>query len=209
MLKPTTTSGSTSTRIEEWHLESPGMFMNHSCDPSVIITSYDWTDGEGIAARNIQEGDELTCDYAFFDYEEAGTVFECACGATQCRGKRIGFHALTESEKTTFLAKGTQVSPAVLARHHHSMGQGPPVRVLQPPTLPRTTHDNIIPRLVIPGPSCADAQTITIRPCQPTIQNDTVDCGLFATRQIQAGKRVYWFWAQPWPLPGMKPPRFI
>lgn len=182
---------------EAWHLESPGMLMNHSCDPNVEITNWE-EDGEGVAARDIAEGEELTCDYAFFDYEEAGTIFECQCGATNCRGKRIAFGLLTSDEKESFL-KGA-VSSAVKARHNHALGQGPQViKVDPPPPLPRVP--STVPRLVTPGPSSAEADSIEIRPCpQPTIENDTVASALFATQDIQAGRCVYWFWAQPWPI---------
>jgi len=42
--------------------------------------------------RDINVGDEVTCDYALFDYHCNGHEIEvCACGAANCRGKMMGF----------------------------------------------------------------------------------------------------------------------
>lgn len=54
-------------------------FMNHSCDPSTtsIGTLME------IARRDIQPGEELTCEYGLAHVVEG---FECRCGAPNCRG---------------------------------------------------------------------------------------------------------------------------
>lgn len=62
-----------------------GDMINHSCDPSIGFV------GEItlVALRDIEPGDELTFDYATCDsdpYDE----FECACAASDCRGKVTG-----------------------------------------------------------------------------------------------------------------------
>jgi len=57
-----------------------GRYINHSCEPT--------TAGVGtvleIARRDIQPGEELTCEYGELVVER----FECACGTPSCRGMR-------------------------------------------------------------------------------------------------------------------------
>lgn len=55
------------------------LYNNHSCDPNCGLR------GEitFVAIRDICEGEELTCDYAFIDNEDY--EFECKCGASNCR----------------------------------------------------------------------------------------------------------------------------
>jgi len=56
-------------------------FWNHSCEPTTwILNDYMWC-----AARDIEEGEELTLDYSTFD-----TTFdlgECFCKSPNCRGR--------------------------------------------------------------------------------------------------------------------------
>ena len=63
----------------------PADFINHSCEPNCVLTGSVVL----VAGRDIAVGEELGYDYATTDgsdYDE----FECACGATQCRGKISG-----------------------------------------------------------------------------------------------------------------------
>lgn len=57
-------------------------FLNHSCAPNTVF------DAEGfvITPVNVAKGEELTVDYGAFtvNYDEP---FDCACGATNCRGR--------------------------------------------------------------------------------------------------------------------------
>lgn len=55
------------------------LYNNHSCNPNCGLR------GEitFIALRDIMQGEELTCDYAFIDNEDY--KFQCNCGATTCR----------------------------------------------------------------------------------------------------------------------------
>ncbi|MEL0106809.1 MAG: SET domain-containing protein [Rhodospirillaceae bacterium] len=46
-----------------------GRFMNHSSDPNC-----DFTNGDGFAARHIEQDEELTCDYAVCCVEYLGRV---------------------------------------------------------------------------------------------------------------------------------------
>jgi SET domain-containing protein len=61
------------------------LFVNHSCDPNCGIR------GEitFVAMRRIEEGEELTCDYAMIDNEDYR--FECNCGSSKCRKTVSGF----------------------------------------------------------------------------------------------------------------------
>jgi len=54
--------------------------------------------------RDINVGDEVTCDYALFDYHCNGHEIEvCACGAANCRGKMMGFKGLPLQTKVDIL----------------------------------------------------------------------------------------------------------
>jgi len=55
---------------------------------------------KAIAMRSIAVGEEVTCDYALFDYECNGHEIEvCACGSPKCRGKMLGFQGLSIQDK--------------------------------------------------------------------------------------------------------------
>lgn len=56
-----------------------GRFVNHSCDPVMLGV------GEAfeIAVRDLEPGDELTCDYATLNLLEA---MPCSCGQNGCCG---------------------------------------------------------------------------------------------------------------------------
>lgn len=58
------------------------LYNNHSCNPNCGLR------GEitFVAMRDIEKGEELTCDYAFIDDDDY--EFECTCGSDNCR-KRI------------------------------------------------------------------------------------------------------------------------
>ncbi|HEX4875082.1 MAG TPA: SET domain-containing protein-lysine N-methyltransferase [Chitinophagaceae bacterium] len=58
--------------------------QNHSCDPNTVF------DGLNVVAiKNIQNGAELTLDYADF-LDESMEPFDCQCGVPTCRGKISG-----------------------------------------------------------------------------------------------------------------------
>ena len=61
--------------------ECPFQFVNHSCDPNVFIRVA-YRRVEFYAMRNIQPGEELTCDYG--DSHHEGQL-PCRCGASNCR----------------------------------------------------------------------------------------------------------------------------
>ena len=61
--------------------QCPFQFVNHSCDPNVFIRVA-YRRVEFYARRNIQPGEELTCDYG--DSHHEGQL-PCRCGAGNCR----------------------------------------------------------------------------------------------------------------------------
>jgi uncharacterized protein len=60
---------------------SAGWYLNHSCDPNCYVVGK----GEVVAARDIEEGEELTFDYSTNVGWEPYAM-ECRCGAPRCRG---------------------------------------------------------------------------------------------------------------------------
>lgn len=59
-----------------------GRYVNHSCDPVMLGVGRDFE----ITIRDIAPGEQITCEYGGLNL--TGQL-ECACGATNCRG-RIG-----------------------------------------------------------------------------------------------------------------------
>jgi len=55
-------------------------YMNHSCEGNVGFDE----DGDFIAIRNIEPGDELTYDYGLAE-SNPGFAMACTCGSTSCR----------------------------------------------------------------------------------------------------------------------------
>lgn len=56
-----------------------GRYMNHSCAPNTLgLGPY-----ADVAVRDIQPGEQLTCEYGMLNLAEA---MDCHCGAPRCRG---------------------------------------------------------------------------------------------------------------------------
>jgi uncharacterized protein len=55
-----------------------GRYMNHSCEPATLCTGFDLD----IAIRDIEPGDEITCDYGMLNLDQD---FFCHCGMQRCR----------------------------------------------------------------------------------------------------------------------------
>ena len=69
--------------------------LNHSCAPNTFV---DW---EGVflrARRDIQPGEELTCNYLTTDWE-IHEKFVCSCGAPNCYGEIRGFKYLSPKQQ--------------------------------------------------------------------------------------------------------------
>jgi len=83
-------------------------FMNHSCDPN----SRSYNEAEmikhceywQIATKNINCGDEITCDYNLFDYDCSDkNIYDCCCRTEACRKSIKGFKWLPISEQIGLL----------------------------------------------------------------------------------------------------------
>lgn len=59
-------------------IESPGCYINHSCEPNI-----EERDRVGYALKDIKKGEELTIDYDKAAYIEK--PFKCFCGSKNCR----------------------------------------------------------------------------------------------------------------------------
>lgn len=82
----------------EEHLEvaEPGRFVNHSCDPNCGITR-----GRLLVARRpIEEGEEITFDYAMTESEMEPLA--CGCGAPDCRGTVSGYADLSKQKRREY-----------------------------------------------------------------------------------------------------------
>jgi len=60
-------------------IESPGCYINHSCEPNV-----EEKERVGYALKDIKKGEEITIDYDKIAYLEK--PFECHCGSKNRRG---------------------------------------------------------------------------------------------------------------------------
>lgn len=83
-------------------------YMNHSCDANAYFPLVTRNPGlmsyDAIAVHDIFPGDEITCDYATFDYECNGHEIEvCYCGASNCRGKMMGFRTLNLEDQVSIM----------------------------------------------------------------------------------------------------------
>jgi len=86
-------------QIEE-HLHQAGTeeaddFMNHACDPNVII---DFITLEVIAIRPIAAGEWITFDYNICEWEMR-EPFACGCGSSRCVGEIRGFRHLDAAQR--------------------------------------------------------------------------------------------------------------
>ena len=68
-------------------------FMNHGCDPNLLITVE-----EVVALRDIEPGVALTFNYNTTEWNMA-EPFRCHCGSPQCLGTIRGFKHLTAAQR--------------------------------------------------------------------------------------------------------------
>jgi SET domain-containing protein len=74
------------TPLEKRYLISAANFINHSCNGNLWIAE---DSAALIARRDIEDGEELTLDYAVITYGFE-RPFECRCNSANCRGKVRG-----------------------------------------------------------------------------------------------------------------------
>jgi SET domain-containing protein len=70
-------------------------YLNHSCAPNTYV---DWKGVVLRALRDIEAGEELTCNYLTTDWE-LHERFVCSCGAPNCYGELKGFKYLSPQQQ--------------------------------------------------------------------------------------------------------------
>ncbi|MET0406330.1 MAG: SET domain-containing protein-lysine N-methyltransferase [Cystobacter sp.] len=82
-------------------LESPGLFVNHSCEPNAGVCNNTTL----IALRDIRAGEEIQYDYSTTMDEDLETM-ACGCGSRKCRGVVRDFRHLPMELKRNYLMLG-------------------------------------------------------------------------------------------------------
>lgn len=183
--------------IITWTLETPGMMLNHSCDPNLCDDSHDEMYGETIALKQIKKGEEMTYDYACQYYDSWEVYEKCLCGSKNCRGRMMGFKDLPAEEQRRLWPF---TSDAVKTMHRADTGEGLPVIETETMFPPRVApRDKKALRLVVPGPSHACANVLVRQ------NEETGKYQLIAGKDFQMGDLVYEFWMQEWPMGGSTP----
>ncbi len=70
-------------------------YLNHSCSPNAYV---DWNGVFLRALRDIETGEELTCNYLTTDWE-LHEEFVCHCGSPNCYGKLRGLRFLSADQQ--------------------------------------------------------------------------------------------------------------
>ena len=68
----------------------PYSYMNHSCEPNVLIKHETIARSKFYAMRDIKKGEQLTYDYGVNAMDQIGTELwstKCECRSKNCRGK--------------------------------------------------------------------------------------------------------------------------
>lgn len=87
--------------MEKWVLFSLlGRSINHSCDPNCGI-GFDGANWVYKAYKDINEGDELTYDYAMANYK-VDNFPNCLCSSKNCRRQIKGFRNLPYEKKMEY-----------------------------------------------------------------------------------------------------------
>lgn len=71
----------------------PYSYMNHSCNPNIVIKHNSIAKSEIVAMRDIKKGEELTYDFGVNAMDQFGKnlwVMDCTCGSKNCRKKIPG-----------------------------------------------------------------------------------------------------------------------
>jgi hypothetical protein len=88
--------------------DSPGWYLNHSCEPNCVILGRTRI----VALSTIEPGEELTIDYST-NVGWDGFVMECHCGSLDCRGVIRSYRYLDAFLKARY---GACVSAFLLER---------------------------------------------------------------------------------------------
>jgi hypothetical protein len=86
-----------------------GHYLNHSCDPNVIVRP-NYENGvpsiDVIARHDIRPGDELAFDYASLEYDVTVANSPCQCGTSTCRAVIHGFRDLPGKVRNQYVQEG-------------------------------------------------------------------------------------------------------
>jgi hypothetical protein len=82
-------------------LESPGKFINHSCEPNCGITN----DLLLVALKHISRGEQLFYDYSTTMLERHW-VMACKCGTQTCRGVVRDFDLIPVQLQSKYISQG-------------------------------------------------------------------------------------------------------
>jgi uncharacterized protein len=84
-------------------IDSPIQFLNHSCDPNCGVFLQRGVDSLEIhALRPIASGEELTIDYATFEYEIHFMPPPCRCESPRCREVITGYKDLPVDRRVAY-----------------------------------------------------------------------------------------------------------
>lgn len=95
--------------------DSPGWFLNHSCEPSCVIMGR----SRILALSRIEPGEEITIDYST-NVGWDGFAMECRCGTASCRKVIRSYHYLDERLKARY---GACISRFLLEKRMPPSGQ--------------------------------------------------------------------------------------
>jgi SET domain-containing protein len=90
---------------ENWYLSPTGEigdFLNHSCEPNSAMVKK----GDKlyiVAAKQIENGEEITIDYSTIIASDDDWIMKCNCGSRNCRGVIGQFQNLPEEKKQEYL----------------------------------------------------------------------------------------------------------
>ncbi len=68
----------------------PYSYMNHSCNPNILVKHKSIAKSSFVAIRDIKKGVELTYDYgvnAMDQFDKNDWTLDCKCGSENCRNK--------------------------------------------------------------------------------------------------------------------------
>ncbi|KAG8156782.1 hypothetical protein KVR01_013387 [Diaporthe batatas] len=82
-------------RNRHLELNSDLLYLNHSCEPSLIIDTANMNVLAG--PKGLEPGDELTFFYPSTEWDMA-QPFHCVCGSAACRGKIAGAKDMTAKQ---------------------------------------------------------------------------------------------------------------
>jgi hypothetical protein len=81
----------------------PLALLNHSCSPNCGLVIRRGTPLlELHARRDIAVGEELTLDYATFEWEIKFMPGKCLCGESTCRSKIVGYKGLSKADRDAY-----------------------------------------------------------------------------------------------------------